>query len=68
MKKEYQKPEQRVVLIEQQCHILSDSEELRVYGNGNMNYGGGSSGPARARRHGHGLDEWDDEEDYDNED
>ena len=59
MKKQYQKPEQRVVVLQHRCQILAVSELHGVGGNGDVNYGGGGSGPARARQHG-GID-WDDD-------
>jgi len=56
MKKQYQKPEQRVVKLQHQGLICQSVRG--VSGNGDMDYGGGGSGPARARQHG-GID-WDD--------
>ena len=56
MKKQYQKPTMHIVRIEYQYqHIICTS----VTGTeGPFGYGGGGSGPARARQHG-GID-WDD--------
>ena len=58
MKKIYMKPDMKVVVLQHRCQILAGSEVRGVSGNGDMDYGGGGSGPARARQHG-GID-WDD--------
>lgn len=58
MKKTYFKPTMMVVRLQQQS-IICSSPVNRVNSNAGMNYGGGGSDPARARRHG-GID-WDDE-------
>ena len=58
MNKEYMKPAMRVVRIQHQCTILSGSI-TGTDNNANLIYGGGGSGPARARSHG----VWNDEED-----
>ena len=62
MKKNYMKPALRVVRIQQKCQILSGSvtsvESSVESGDTGIGYGGGSSGPARARSNG-GID-WDD--------
>ena len=55
-KKEYQVPSMEVVKI-QTATILAGSEVNSVSG-GDFGYGGGGSGPARARQRGG----WDDEE------
>ena len=47
-----------VVQLQHQCNILSGSDLRSIGGNGDVDYGGGGSGPARARSHG-GID-WDD--------
>ncbi len=49
MKREYMKPAMTVVMIGQQCKLLTGSETIeRVRGNTetDIDYGGGSSGPA----------------------
>ena len=58
MKRVYQKPVLRVVKI-QQTHIICASDPVRSVDGGDtgIGYGGGGSGPARARQHG-GID-WD---------
>ena len=55
-KKEYMKPAMRVFETQHQCHILSVSDVHSIGGNADMHYGGGGSGPARARQ----RDIWDD--------
>ena len=58
-KKDYQKPEMRVVKIQQQAHLLSGSGVNNVDGGDTgIGYGGGGSGPAKARGFG-GWDDWD---------
>ena len=52
------KPDMKVVKLQHQCHILSGSEVRGIGGNADVDYGGGGSGPARARSFG-GID-WDD--------
>ena len=47
-----------VVQLQHQCNILSGSDLRSIGGNGDVDYGGGGSGPARARSNG-GID-WDD--------
>ena len=57
MKKQvYQQPTMTVVKLQQTGICTSDVRS--VNGNADMDYGGGSSGPARARSFG----DWDDEE------
>ena len=58
MKKTYQKPTMMVVTLQQQS-IICSSPVRSVSGNADLGYGGGGSGPARARQHS-GFD-WDDE-------
>ena len=58
MKKEYQKPAQRFVRIEQHhiiCTSITDTD-----GNGGLGFDGGGKGPARARGFGGLDDDWDD--------
>ena len=57
MKKKYMKPTMMVVTLQQQS-IICTSDVTSVSSNAGLNYGGGGSGPARARSHG-GID-WDD--------
>ena len=56
-KQEYMKPAMRVLEIQNQCQILSVSGVHSIDGNADMHYGGGGSGPARARQ----RDIWDDD-------
>lgn len=58
MKKTYLKPTMMVVKLQQQG-IICTSGVRSVSGNADIDYGGGGSGPARARQH-NGID-WDDE-------
>ena len=58
MKKTYSTPTIEVVKLQQQG-IICTSDVRSVKGNAGLDYGGGGSGPARARSHG-GID-WDDE-------
>ena len=58
-KQAYQKPALRVVKIQQTSIICTSNSVSSVNSNADLNYGGGGSGPARARSHG-GID-WDDE-------
>ena len=58
MKKKYMKPTMMVVTLQQQS-IICASDVTSVTGNADLDYGGGGSGPARARSYG-GID-WDDE-------
>ena len=58
MKKTYQQPTMMVVKLQQQG-IICTSGVRSVSGNADIDYGGGGSGPARARQH-NGID-WDDE-------
>ena len=59
MKKSYLKPTMTVVTLQQQG-IICTSDVRSVNGNAGIDYGGGGSGPARARQHS-GID-WDDYE------
>ena len=59
MKKKYMKPTMMVVTLQQQSIICTSNDVSRVSGNADMDYGGGGSGPVRARSYG-GID-WDDE-------
>ena len=60
MKKIYMKPDMKVVKLQHQCHILSGSEVRGIGGNADVDFGGGGSGPARARSFGGiGWDDWD---------
>ena len=58
MKKTYLQPTMMVVRLQQQS-IICSSPVNRVSGNADLDYGGGGSGPARARQHS-GID-WDDD-------
>ncbi|MBQ8486155.1 MAG: hypothetical protein IJ533_00700 [Prevotella sp.] len=58
-KKEYQKPEMNVVLLQHQSHLLAGSVDS-INSNAELRNGGGGSGPARARSFG-GFDDWDEE-------
>jgi len=58
MKKKYMKPTMMVVKLQQQS-IICSSPVSDVNGNADLDFGGGGSGPARARSYG-GID-WDDE-------
>jgi len=58
MKKTYLQPTMMVVTLQQQS-IICTSLVSNVDGNADLGYGGGGSGPARARQHS-GID-WDDE-------
>ena len=59
-KKDYQKPAMRVVLLQHQQHLLAGSDVTNVNsGDTGIGYGGGGSGPARARQFNGGID-WDD--------
>ena len=58
MKRTYEKPAMTVVQLQHQCNILSGSGLTDTDGNAGLQYGGGGSGPARARSNG-GID-WDD--------
>ncbi len=59
MKKSYLKPTMTVVTLQQQG-IICTSDVRSVNGNAGIDYGGGGSGPARARQHSD-ID-WDDYE------
>ena len=59
MKKKYMKPTMMVVTLQQQRIICTSNDVSRVSSNVGIDYGGGGSGPARARSYG-GID-WDDE-------
>ena len=54
MKKNYQKPEMKVVLLQHQYQLLAGSIQSNV----GLKDGGGGRGPARAR----GIGDWDDDE------
>ena len=58
MKKTYLQPTMMVVTLQQQGIICTSNDVSRVSGNAGIDYGGGGSGPARARQHS-GID-WDD--------
>ena len=58
MKKTYWQPTMMVVTL-QQHSIICSSSVSDVNSNADLDYGGGGSGPARARQHS-GID-WDDE-------
>ena len=58
MKKTYLQPTMMVVRLQQQG-IICASPVSNVDSNADLNFGGGGSGPARARQHS-GID-WDDE-------
>ena len=60
IKKEYQKPTMNVVLLQHQAHLLAGSVTSVNSGGTDIGYGGGGSGPARARSFG-GWDDWDEE-------
>ena len=63
MKKTYLQPTTMVVTLQQQGIICTSNDVSRVSNNADIDYGGGGSGPARARQHS-GIDwddEWDDE-------
>ena len=59
MKKTYLQPTMMVVTLQQHSIICGSNGVSHVSGNVDMDYGGGGSGPARARQHS-GID-WDDE-------
>ena len=60
MKKTYLQPTMMVVRLQQQSIICSSPVTVSdVNSNADLDYGGGGSGPARARQHS-GID-WDDE-------
>jgi hypothetical protein len=59
MKKAYLKPTMMVVTLQQQRIICNSNDVSRVSSNVGIDYGGGGSGPARARSYG-GID-WDNE-------
>ena len=58
MKKTYLQPTTMVVTLQQQSIICTSNDVSRVSSNADLDYGGGGSGPARARQHS-GID-WDD--------
>ncbi|MBQ4391696.1 MAG: hypothetical protein II826_01140 [Prevotella sp.] len=58
MKKKYMKPTMMVVRLQQQG-IICASPVSNVDSNADLNFGGGGSGPSRARSH--GDTGWDDE-------
>ncbi len=59
MKKKYMKPTTMMVTLQQQSIICTSNDVSRVSSNAGIDYGGGGSGPARARSYG-GID-WDNE-------
>jgi len=59
MKKTYLQPTMMVVTLQQQSIICTSNDVSRVSGNADLDYGGGGSGPARARQNS-GTD-WDNE-------
>ena len=59
MKKTYLKPTIEVDTLQEQDFICTSNDVSRVSNNADINYGGGGSGPARAR--GNGATDWDDE-------
>ena len=62
MKKEYMKPEQRMVVLQHSHQLLSGSGVTRNSNNVGLNENiQGGHGPARGRQHGG----WDDEDDWD---
>lgn len=62
MKKEYIKPDMRVVRIEhQQIICTSDLVSNVNSGDTGIGYGGGGSGPNRARQHSVWDDDWSDD-------
>ena len=58
MKKEYMKPEQRVVKIQHQC-IICVSPVTTVSNNADLNYGGGNNEAARVKQNAYSV--WDDD-------
>jgi len=67
MKKQYMKPDMKVVKLQHQC-IICTSDPVRSVDGGDtgIGYSGGGSGPARARQHdGIDRDDWDDWDDWD---
>jgi len=60
MKKQtYQKPAMQVVLLQHQQTLLAGSVDSVNSGDTGIGFGGGGSGPARARQFNGGID-WDD--------
>jgi hypothetical protein len=61
MKQAYQQPTMNVVKLQHHSIICVSNPVSRVGGNAELNYEGGGSGSARARRHGVWDDDWDEE-------
>jgi hypothetical protein len=59
MNKNYLTPQQRVVELRSNLHLLAGSDVDNINGNAGLNYRGGGSGPARSRSC---DDDWDDDE------
>ena len=59
MKKTYLQPTMMVVRLQQQSIICTSNDVSRVNSNAGIDYGGGGTGPARARQN-NGTD-WDNE-------
>ena len=59
MKKTYLKPTIEVDTLQEQDFICTSNDVSSVSDNADIDYGGGGSGPARAR--GNGATDWDDE-------
>ena len=59
MKKTYLKPTIEVDTLQEQDFICTSNDVSSVSNNDDIDYGGGGSGPARAR--GNGATDWDDE-------
>ena len=58
-KKIYMKPTMNVVKIQHQAHLLAGSIDSVNGGDTGIGFGGGGSGPARARSFGGDWDDWD---------
>ena len=58
MKKNYMKPEQRMVVLQHRTMLLQASPVTSVSNNAEMNYGGGSTGSARVKENNYNV--WDD--------
>ncbi len=56
--KKYQKPSIKVTVINTTGIICTSDAVTKTDGNADIDYGGGGSGPARARQHGF----WDDDD------
>ena len=62
MKRDYVKPAMKMALMNTTAQLLSGSTVKNVSGNANLIYGGGGSGPARARSNNVWEDSWEEEE------